>query len=66
MEQSNPYQYVTNFTFAIAALASFDTLHVFGKQSLMILVTIDVGRFRSSGLSAIVLVINFYIDYLDG
>ena len=41
------------FTLAIAVLASLDTLQLAGKQSLMILVTMEVGRFRSSGLSAI-------------
>ena len=41
------------FTLAIAAFASLETLHVFGRQSLIILVTIEVGRFKSSGLSAI-------------
>ena len=40
-------------TLAMAALASLDTLQLLGKQSLMILVTIDVGRFKSSGFSAI-------------
>ena len=45
---------VSSLTFAIAALASLDTLQLAGKQSLMIFVTIEVGRFRSSGLSAIV------------
>merc|ERR1719410_2816199 len=38
---------------AIAAFASLETLHVFGRQSLIILVTMEVGRFKSSGLSAI-------------
>ena len=55
-------------TFAMAAFASFETLQVGGRQSLMSFVTetpnhykwnisynyspIDVGKFRSSGLSA--------------
>ena len=40
-------------TLAMAALASFDTLQVGGRQSLMIFVTMEVGRFKSSGRSAI-------------
>ena len=40
-------------TLAIAALASFDTLQLFGRQSLIIFVTMDVGKFKSSGFSAI-------------
>lgn len=47
------FYFLKILTLAMAALASFETLQVFGRQSLIILVTIDVGRFRSSGLSAI-------------
>jgi hypothetical protein len=37
----------------MAALASLETLQLEGRQSLIILVTMEVGRFKSSGLSAI-------------
>ena len=35
-------------------LASLETLQLTGRQSLIILVTIGVGRLRSSGLSAMI------------
>ena len=41
-------------TFVMATLASSETLQFFGRQSLISFDTIGVGRFRSSGLSAIV------------
>ena len=37
----------------MAAFASLDTLQDPGRQSLMIFVTMEVGRFKSSGRSAI-------------
>ena len=40
-------------TLVMAALASLDTLQLDGRQSLIILVTIEAGRVRSSGFSAI-------------
>ena len=38
----------------MATFASLETLQLAGRQSLIIFVTMAVGRFRSSGLSAIV------------
>ena len=40
-------------TLVMATLASSETLQLFGRQSLINFDTIGVGRFRSSGLSAI-------------
>lgn len=39
----------------MAVLASLDTLTPSGKDSFMILATIELGRFKSSGRSAIAL-----------
>ena len=49
-------------TLAIAAFASLDTLQDPGRQSFMILVTMEVGRFKSSGRSAILMSVKRNVD----
>ena len=53
LEQDVAYRTKTDAALAIATLASLDTLTPSGRDSLIMRATIELGRFKSSGLSAI-------------